>query len=59
MYQNAVAKFDKKTEKFQMWTTPKEGTPTGASSAISQSKHSIDNKCGSRTLMLATSTGSI
>ena len=24
MYQSAIAKFDKKTEKFQMWTTPKE-----------------------------------
>lgn len=24
MYQSAIAKFDKKSEKFQMWTTPKE-----------------------------------
>ena len=24
MYQSAIAKFDKKTEKFQMWQTPKE-----------------------------------
>jgi virginiamycin B lyase len=29
MYQSAIAKFDKKTEKFQMWTTPKEWDTDG------------------------------
>src|SRR6266516_4562157 len=29
MYQSAIAKFDKKTEKFQIWTTPKEWDTDG------------------------------
>jgi streptogramin lyase len=29
MYQSAIAKFDRKTEKFQMWTTPKEWDTDG------------------------------
>jgi len=29
MYQSAIAKFDKKTQKFQMWTTPKEWDTDG------------------------------
>jgi sugar lactone lactonase YvrE len=29
MYQNAIAKFDKKTEKFQFWSTPKEWDTDG------------------------------
>src|SRR5215471_2908048 len=29
MYQNAIAKFDKKTEKFQIWQTPKEWDTDG------------------------------
>ncbi len=29
MYQNAIAKFDKKTEKFQIWSTPKEWDTDG------------------------------
>jgi len=29
MYQSAIAKFDRKTQKFQMWTTPKEWDTDG------------------------------
>ncbi len=35
MYQNAIAKFDKKTEKFQMWTTPKEWDTDGGPASAS------------------------
>src|SRR4029453_14534366 len=30
MYQSAIAKLDKKTDKFQMWNTPKEGNTDAA-----------------------------
>jgi streptogramin lyase len=45
MYQSAIAKFDKKTEKFQMWTTPKEwDTDAGQLGHIAIEGTPIDNK---------------
>src|SRR5438132_1999117 len=45
MYQNAIAKFDKKTEKFQMWTTPKEwDTDGGQLGHLAIEGTPIDNK---------------
>ena len=41
MYQSAIAKFDKKTEKFQMWTTPKEwDTDAGQLGHLADLRHS-------------------
>ncbi len=45
MYQSAIAKFDKKTEKFQMWSTPKEwDTDAGQLGHIAIEGTAIDNK---------------
>src|SRR2546427_2621279 len=45
MYQSAIAKFDKKTQKFQMWTTPKEwDTDGGQLGHLAIEGTNIDNK---------------
>jgi streptogramin lyase len=45
MYQSAVAKFDKKTEKFQMWSTPKEwDTDGGQLGHLAVTGTKVDNK---------------
>jgi len=45
MYQSAIAKFDKKTEKFQMWSTPKEwDTDAGQLGHIAIEGTPTDNK---------------
>jgi virginiamycin B lyase len=45
MYQSAIAKFDKKTEKFQMWSTPKEwDTDAGQLGHIAIEGTPVDNK---------------
>src|SRR5579862_832037 len=45
MYQNAIAKFDKKTEKFQMWSTPKEwDTDGGQLGHLAVEGTPVDNK---------------
>src|SRR5438093_107925 len=45
MYQNAIAKFDKKTEKFQIWKTPKEwDTDGGQLGHLAIEGTNIDNK---------------
>jgi virginiamycin B lyase len=45
MYQSAIAKFDKKTEKFQMWKTPKEwDTDGGQLGHLAVQGTDIDNK---------------
>jgi streptogramin lyase len=45
MYQSAIAKFDKKSEKFQMWSTPKEwDTDAGQLGHIAIEGTNIDNK---------------
>jgi virginiamycin B lyase len=45
MYQSAIAKFDRKTEKFEMWSTPKEwDTDAGQLGHIALTGTSTDNK---------------
>jgi virginiamycin B lyase len=45
MYQNAIAKFDKKTEKFQFWQTPKEwDTDGGQLGHLALEGTNVDNK---------------
>jgi virginiamycin B lyase len=45
MYQSAIAKFNKKTEKFRMWSTPKEwDTDGGQLGHIAIEGTSVDNK---------------
>ncbi len=45
MYQSAIAKFDKKTEKFQMWSTPKEwDTDAGQLGHFAIEGTNVDNK---------------
>jgi len=45
MYQNAIAKFDKKTEKFQIWQTPKEwDTDGGQLGHLALEGTNVDNK---------------
>src|SRR5499427_3032527 len=45
MYQSAIAKFDKKTEKFQMWSTPKEwDTDGGQLGHLAIEGTSVDHK---------------
>ena len=45
MYQSAIAKFDKKTEKFQMWSTPKEwDTDGGQLGHLAIEGTNVDNK---------------
>ena len=45
MYQNAIAKFDKKTEKFQIWQTPKEwDTDGGQLGHLALEGANVDNK---------------
>jgi virginiamycin B lyase len=45
MYQNAVARFDRKTEKFQMWSTPKEwDTVGGQLGHLAVEGMKVDNK---------------
>jgi virginiamycin B lyase len=45
MYQSAIAKFDKKTEKFQMWQTPKEwDTAGGQLGHLAVEGTKVDNK---------------
>jgi virginiamycin B lyase len=45
MYQNAIARFDKKTEKFQMWSTPKEwDTDGGQLGHLAIEGTNVDNK---------------
>ena len=45
MYQNAIAKFDKKTEKFQIWQTPKEwDTDGGQLGHLALDGTNVDNK---------------
>ncbi len=45
MYQSAIAKFDKKTEKFQMWSTPKEwDTDAGQLGHLAVQGTPADNK---------------
>ncbi len=45
MYQSAIAKFDRKTEKFQMWSTPKEwDTDAGQLGHIAIEGTPVDNK---------------
>ena len=45
MYQSAIAKFDKKTEKFQMWSTPKEwDTDAGQLGHLALEGTPTDNK---------------
>jgi virginiamycin B lyase len=45
MYQSAIARFDKKTQKFQMWTTPKEwDTDGGQLGHLALEGANIDNK---------------
>jgi streptogramin lyase len=45
MYQSAIAKFDKKTEKFQMWSTPKEwDTDGGQLGHLAVQGTDVDNK---------------
>jgi virginiamycin B lyase len=45
MYQSAIAKFDKKTEKFQMWSTPKEwDTDGGQLGHLAVTGTDVDNK---------------
>ena len=60
MYQGAVAKLDRKTGKFETWSTPRNGTPTPASSGISRSRERLPTtRCGSRIPPAATSFVSI
>ena len=60
MYQSAIAKFDRRPRSSRCGRPPRNGTPTAASSAISRSKALLSTiKCGSKTPMPATSTGSI
>ena len=58
MYQSAIAKFDKATEKFTMWQHPRSGTRTPANSGIWRWKvrRSI-TRSGSRIPTAATSIG--
>jgi len=45
MYQSAIARFDKKTEKFQMWSTPKEwDTDGGQLGHLAIEGTNVDNK---------------
>src|SRR5262252_6608473 len=45
MYQSAIAKFDRKTEKFQLWTTPKEwDTDGGQLGHLAVQVTDVDNK---------------
>ena len=45
MYQGAIAKFDKKTEKFQTWPTPKEwDTDAGQLGHLALDGTPVDNK---------------
>ena len=45
MYQNAIAKFDKKTEKFQIWQTPKDwDTDGGQLGHLALEGTNVDNK---------------
>jgi virginiamycin B lyase len=45
MYQSAIARFDKKTEKFQMWSTPKDwDTDGGQLGHLAIEGTNIDNK---------------
>ncbi len=61
MYQSAIAKFDKKTEKFtDVVRRPRSGTPPAASSAIWRSRaRRSTTRSGSRIPTAPTSIGSI
>ena len=60
MYQSAIAKFDRKTEKFETWSTPKEwDTDAGQLGHLAIRARPPTTRCGSRIPTAATSTGSI
>ena len=47
MYQSSIARFDKKTETFKVWSIPKDGRPTPPSLGISIPRARISTaRCG-------------
>ena len=60
MYQSAIAKFDRKTEKFETWSTPKKwDSDAGQLGHLAVEARRPTTRCGSRTPPAATSIGSI